>query len=102
MTGQHDLRRQARLACAVSVKVRWCDASGNEKFANASALDISQSGVRLKVPEPLPVLACVAVSSEKLKLRGEASVRHCSRLGVNYTAGLEFVRGIRWTPPPVQ
>jgi len=99
MTGQHDLRRQIRQSCIVSVKVRWCDASGIEKFANASALDISQSGLRLKVPEPLPVHGCVALNSEKLKLRGEASVRHCSRLGGNYMVGLEFVREIRWTPP---
>jgi hypothetical protein len=76
----------------------WCDASGNDKFANALALDISEMGVRLKVPEAVPVQACVTLRSEPLKLHGQASVRHCSRFGTTYTIGLELGRGVRWSP----
>jgi hypothetical protein len=25
-------------------------------------------------------------------------VRHCSRFGTKYAVGLEFARGVRWTP----
>lgn len=101
MEARHDLRRHARESCnpVVQTKIMWCDASGHDKFANATALDVSETGVRLKVPEVLTVQSCVTLRSEKLKLQGQASVRHCSRMGTSYTAGLEFVRGIRWNPP---
>jgi hypothetical protein len=36
--------------------------------------------------------------SEILKLHGQALVRHCSRLGTTYSVGLEFGRGVRWSP----
>ena len=96
MPVRHDLRRAERQDCVPTVKIMWCDPSGNDKFANASALDISEIGVRLKVPEPLPVQTCVTLRSERLKLHGQASVRHCSRTGPAYTIGLEFSRGVRW------
>jgi hypothetical protein len=76
----------------------WCDSSGHDKFANALALDISETGMRLKVPEALAVQSCVTLRSEILKLHGQASVRYCSRLGTKYAIGLEFGRGVRWTP----
>jgi len=77
----------------------WCDTSGHDKFANATALDISEAGIRLKVPEALTVQSCVTLRSEKLKLQGQASVRYCYRLGTSFAAGLQFVRGTRWNPP---
>lgn len=80
----------------------WCDSTGHDKFANATALDISELGLRLKVPEAVPVQCRVTLRSEKLKLQGEASVRHCARLGTNYAIGLEFARGIRWNPATAQ
>jgi hypothetical protein len=76
----------------------WCDTSGHDKFANATALDISEMGMRLKVPEAVPVQSCVTMRSEFLKLHGQASVRYCSRLGTTYAVGLEFARGVRWSP----
>ena len=76
----------------------WCDAHGNDKFANAPALDVSETGLRLKVPEAVPVQACVTLRSERLKLHGQASVRNCMRLGATYAIGLELGRGVRWTP----
>ena len=99
MPVQHDLRRHIRLDCgSPSVKIMWCDASGHDKFANARALDVSETGARLKVPEAIVVQSCVTIRSENLKLHGQASVRYCSRLGTNYAVGLEFSRGVRWSP----
>jgi PilZ domain len=96
MAARHDLRRQNRQECTPTVKIMWCDSTGHDKFANAMALDISEMGMRLKVPEALPFQCRVTLRSEKLKLHGEASVRHCGRLGTSYSIGLEFARGIRW------
>jgi len=96
MEVRHDLRRETREACTPAVKIMWCDASGHDKFANATALDVSPSGMRVKVPEPLRVQSSVTLHSVKLKVQGQASVRYCSRFGTSYAAGLEFTRGARW------
>ncbi len=98
MAVRHDLRRHTRQACSPTVKIMWCDPSGHDKFANAQALDVSETGVRLKVPEALAVRSCVTLRSENLKLQGQASVRYCSRIGTTYAVGLEFGRGVRWSP----
>ena len=99
MAVRHDLRRHVRLDCdSPSVKIMWCDTSGHDKFANARALDVSEAGARIKVPEALAVQSSVTLRSEILKLHGQASVRHCSRLGTTYSIGLEFCRGVRWSP----
>jgi hypothetical protein len=98
MAVRHDLRRHTRQDCTPTVKIMWCDTSGHDKFANATALDISETGLRLKVPEALPVQSCVTMRSDALKLRGQASVRYCSRLGTTYAIGLEFGRDVRWSP----
>ena len=98
MAARHDLRRHNRQEGTTTVKIMWCDSSGHDKFANALALDISEMGMRLKVPEPLAIQSCVTLRSEILKLHGQASVRYCSRLGTKYAIGLEFGRGVRWTP----
>src|SRR6202041_358390 len=65
MAVRHDLRRHVRLECgSPSVKMMWCDTSGHDKFANARALDVSETGARLKVPEALTVQSCVTLRSE--------------------------------------
>ena len=102
MSARHDLRRHTRQSCNPTVKIMWCDTSGHDKFANATALDISETGVRLKVPEALVVQSCVTLRSENLKLHGQASVRYCSRIGTTYAIGLEFGRGVRWSPSAKQ
>lgn len=101
MEARHDLRRETREACTPTVKIMWCDASGHDKFAHASALDVSPLGMRLKVPEPLRIQTSVTLRSEKLQLHGQASVRHCSSFGTKFSVGLEFVRGVRWSPKAV-
>jgi hypothetical protein len=98
MAVRHDLRRHTRQSCSPTVKIMWCDPSGHDKFANALALDVSETGVRLKVPEALTVQSCITLRCENLKLQGQASVRYCSRMGTTYAVGLEFGRGVRWSP----
>ena len=100
MPARHDLRREPREDCTPTVKIMWRDSFGNDKFANALALDVSPIGVRLKVPEALAVRSSVTLRSEKLMLQGEASVRHCSRLGTSFAIGLEFGRGARGSGKP--
>jgi hypothetical protein len=96
---RHDLRREDRLACDHKVTVLWRDQRGQDKFAQAKALDICEQGLRLQMPEELPRHAYLAISATKLGLMGHASVRHCIRAqGSKFSIGVEFTAGLRWTP----
>lgn len=97
MSTRHDLRRQDRFPCAHPVTITWRDARGDNKFATARAIDISKHGIRLQLPEPLPIQAYVTLRATKLGLLGDASVRHCVRAtGYKYAVGAEFTAGLQW------
>ena len=99
MSSKGTLRRHERTTECAPVQVMWKDRSGGDKYANARALDISESGMRIEVPEPLQERSYVTLRSDKLKLNGTASVRTCIRNGNRYWIGLEFSVGMKWKPP---
>jgi hypothetical protein len=99
---RHDLRRQDRQPCEHNVTVNWRDARGENKFAIARAIDISQSGIRLQMPEAPPLHSYVMLRAGKLGLMGNASVRHCLRTAASkFAVGAEFTAGLEWTETPV-
>jgi PilZ domain len=99
MATRHDLRRQDRQQCEHKVTVMWRDARGEDKFADARAIDISKSGIRLQMPEAPPLHTYVTLRAIKLGLMGSASVRHCLRTTPSkYAVGAEFTAGMHWTP----
>ena len=96
---RHDLRRNDRRPCDHNVKVMWRDLAGQDKFTHAKALDISELGLRLQMPEALPHQAYLGLNAAQLGLTGHASVRHCTRIrGAKFAIGVEFTAGLRWTP----
>ena len=99
MSAKGNLRRHHRKPKTAVVQLMWKDRFGNDKFANARTLDISESGMRVEMPEPLVERSYVVLRAESVGLRGQASVRSCSRTGSKYTIGLEFSGGLKWTPP---
>jgi hypothetical protein len=99
MSIRHDLRRQDRQACDHTVTVHWQDVGGQDKFVNAKALDICEWGLRLQMPEAMPTQRYLTLRAPKLGLLGQASVRHCSRVGgAKFVIGVEFTAGLRWAP----
>jgi PilZ domain len=99
MGTRHDLRRQDRRPCEHKVTVTWHDARGDNKFAIARAIDISESGIRLQMPEPPPLHTYVMLRATKLGLLGNASVRYCVRTTASrYAVGAEFTAGLQWIP----
>ena len=96
---RRDLRRQERRPCDQSVTVQWRDRCGEDKFFHAKALDISEFGMRLQMPEGLPQQTYLTLNASKLGLLGYASVRQSTRIrGSNFAVGAEFTAGLRWTP----
>jgi hypothetical protein len=77
----------------------WRDARGENKFATARALDVSESGIRLQMPEAPPVHSYVTLRASKLGLLGDASVRYCLRsASCKFAVGAEFTAGLQWNP----
>ena len=99
MGTRHDLRRHERRPCEHIVTVLWRDARGDNKFANARAVDISERGMRLHMPEAPPLHSYVTLRASKLGILGNASVRYCFRTATsNFAVGAEFTAGLAWVP----
>ncbi len=69
-----------------------------DKFINARTLDVSETGMRIEVGEPMEKQVYVTMRCPALDLQGTASVRTCTRKGMKYLVGLEFSGGLRWKP----
>jgi hypothetical protein len=98
MNSKCDIRRHQRVSLAAPVQVSWQDRLGNEKFVNAEVLDVSEAGMRVRVPESLMQQTLVTLRSDRLALHGRASAKSCVRQGNKYLVGLEFVGGLNWRP----
>ncbi len=85
-----DLRKSSRVVLPGMVRLTWQDANGCQKFTRGRCLDLSASGIRVEVPEPIPLRSYVTVKLENVDLTSSASVRHVGRLAGKYWVGLEF------------
>ncbi len=94
-----DLRRHRRYAVDSGVlQVSWLDTSGRMKTARTRALNVSETGMAIELPEAaMPLL--LRFQSEKYNVRGVGSIRYCRRAGMKYIVGLEFGEDLRWQAP---
>ena len=96
---QTQKRRQEREPFEAKLRVYWQEASGKENFALASTVDISDSGLSIMIPNRIEPRTYVQVKADKHpELCGTASVRFCTRKGMNYCIGLEFGGGAKLKP----
>ena len=84
MSNEGDLRRHARSAKAAPLQLIWKDRQGIDRFINGSIIDISESGVRVELREPLEKQTYVTMQAAGLGLHGSASVKSCARKGMKY------------------
>jgi PilZ domain len=94
-----DLRRDARLTFTGKINLTWADESGNPFACNGECIDVSATGLKIKLDFQIPLRTVVTVRARELSLHGSASVRSCVRGGTKYTLGLEFVGGMKWKLP---
>jgi len=52
-----------------------------------------------ELPEAAQLVTRVKLESDKHRLLGEGTVRHCRRMGSKYIVGVEFADGLRWCAP---
>src|SRR6266568_561327 len=95
-----DLRRHRRYAVDAGVlQVSWLDLTGKMKMTRTRALNISEGGIALELPEAAQPQSMIRFQSDKYKIRGVGAVRHCRRAGTKFIVGIEFTEGLHWRPP---
>ena len=95
-----DLRRHRRYAVDSGViQVFWLDLTGKMKTTRTRALNISEGGMAIELPEAATPTSLVRFESSRYKIQGSGAVRHCHRVGPKYIVGLEFTQGVHWQPP---
>jgi hypothetical protein len=96
-----DLRRTRRWTVeGAFLRVSWLDPQGSLRMAQRSrVLNVSEEGIAFELPEPAQLGSRVKIQADKHRLLGEATVRHCRRVGPKYVVGVEFVDGLRWKAP---
>src|SRR6478609_6286652 len=96
-----DLRRNRRYAVdGATLRVFWLGLNGTLKVVQqARVLNISEEGMAFELPEPAQLVTRVKLQSDKHRLLGEGTVRHCRRLISKYVVGIEFSDGLRWRAP---
>ena len=94
-----EARRTRRFAVEAGIlEVAWLDKTGKMRTTRTQALNISESGMAIQLPEEvMPLL--VRFESEKFNVKGAGTVRYCRRLGSKYIVGIEFTEGLRWVAP---
>ncbi len=98
MNQKGDLRRHTRSTQSAQVQLIWKNRQGVDGFATGRIIDVSESGLRVEVSDPLEKQTYVTLQAAGLGLHGVASVRSCARKGVKYVVGLEFSAGLKWKP----
>jgi hypothetical protein len=98
---RNDLRRSRRFSVeGETLRVSWLGSNGTlQTVPHARVLNISEGGIAVEIPEPAQIVSRVKLQSDKHRLLGEGTVRHCRRVGSKYIIGIEFVDGLRWRPP---
>src|SRR5258706_5750381 len=98
-TKSKDSRRYRRYAVDAGIlQVCWLDMKGKMRVTRTRALNISEEGIAIQLPEPvMPLL--VRFKSERFNVNGVGEVRHCERVAGQYVVGLQFSDGLRWRSP---
>jgi len=83
-----------------TIRVAWLGLNGTLQVVHhARVLNVSEDGMAFELPEPAQLVTRVKLQSDKHKLLGEGTVRHCRRVGSKYVVGVEFSDALRWRAP---
>jgi hypothetical protein len=93
-----NIRRHERVDCAMKGRAMWVDKSGRDKWAIVRIYNLSESGLRLDLPEKVEAHSLIRFTSDDMKVHGQATVRFCRHQGTKYVVGAEFVGGTTWKP----
>ena len=68
-------------------------------ISRADVVDVSISGLKLRVEEKIPVRTYIACNEPALGFSGRGSVRYCHFERGKFAVGIEFMGGTGWRVP---
>jgi hypothetical protein len=89
-------RRHLRFPVDSVIRILWHDGANAERVANAKVVEVSVSGVKLRLEHPIPVRSLISCNDRKLGVSGAGTVRYCMMVRGKYEVGVEFNAGTGW------
>ena len=86
---EEERRREARHSFEARGWLSWRDAAGERRQSRGYCLNVSETGLRIEIPEPVDVGVDVRVGIPGVEPK-PATVIYCKRIGPRYAVGLEF------------
>jgi c-di-GMP-binding flagellar brake protein YcgR len=83
-------RNEPRVRRNDEVVIEWTDASYDVHSVSARCIDLSATGMRLKLSAPVPAGQYVTFAVPSGEFRGSATVRFVRPEGDRFVAGLRF------------
>jgi hypothetical protein len=96
---RRESRRQPRFQVEITVHLHWQNTRGGLERRSGHCVEVSASGMRIRLERPIPLQALLNLQCAELRLAGNAIVRHCGKRSDHYELGVEFVGGMEWKPP---
>jgi hypothetical protein len=96
---RREARRQPRFHLEVLVQLHWAKPEGGLEMYSGRCMEVSASGMRIRMEKPIPLQTVVNLQSPELRLAGSAVVRHFRKRGEVFEVGVEFLGGMEWRPP---
>jgi PilZ domain-containing protein len=91
MSGDKNMRRHRRIPYFGPIRICW-EERGQPRFAMAKCVDISDSGLCIESPVPVPAGVTLQLGAERIKLAGAAAVKHVVRNGSKYLLGVQLTQ----------
>jgi len=87
-------RRAVRYPCSGAIRVAWT--SNFDRYVMGQCVDISRTGLRMLISDPIPTRTSVCFKVDCLAFGGSGTVRHCKKQKEKYMIGVDFAGGLQW------
>jgi hypothetical protein len=88
-------RRHERIPYTGPVRLSWEDERGQVLYTSGRCVNVSDGGLRIEVPEWVPVRTNVTLRADRINVSGTAVVKHVSRRGTRFLLGLAISQQLR-------
>jgi hypothetical protein len=83
-------RRHRRIPYLSDVSILWDDTPGHTRYMRAKCLDISEAGICIEAPKPIPVHTRIHLRADRINVAGSATVKYVVPRGSKHLLGLEL------------
>jgi hypothetical protein len=93
-------RKDERTPATGLLRILWQDEAGCERISQGQLVNISASGLSLRLDDRIPARTYVSCNDPALGISGRGSTRYCIFARGKYLIGVEFGRDSGWYKTP--